>query len=374
MPKNVLDELSSKMAAISGKHALVGPDGFVDKIIHPVKNRYGQGDQFEAMATIEEFGQRILAASGKSANIELFEQYQKLGGNGPIMANCLAAEGLKVKYVGALGQPVHPVFEEFAHRTEAVSICEPGITNALEFSDGKLMLGEMAGLDNITLPRILEVMGEGAFIDAVSRADLIALVNWTMIPNLTALLEGLLTEILPNLGPRESGRHFFFDLCDPAKRSKGDLREVLSVISRFRSHGSVTLGLNHSEGRQGADVLDVGTIGDGAEELKAGATRIRNAMNISCVVVHPREGAACATRDGSWYVQGPFCRKPKISTGAGDHFNAGFSAAEVIGLSPEACLTVAVATSGQYVRTGRSPSLRETARFIESWTSGTLSD
>jgi len=104
MPKNVLDELSSKMAAISGKHALVGPDGFVDKIIHPVKNRYGQGDQFEAMATIEEFGQRILAASGKSANIELFEQYQKLGGNGPIMANCLAAEGLKVKYVGALGQ------------------------------------------------------------------------------------------------------------------------------------------------------------------------------------------------------------------------------------------------------------------------------
>ena len=370
----ILDELSSKMASASNKSALVGMDGFVDKIIKAVGNRYGQGDAFDPIPTIEAFGQRILAAAGKSANIELYEQYQKLGGNGPIMANALAAEGVKVRYIGALGQPVHPVFEEFAHKTDAVSIAEPGITNAVEFEDGKLMLGAMKGLDDITLPRIIEVMGEGAFLDVVNRADLIALVNWTMVPNMTSVLEDMLTKILPNLGPKESGRYFYFDLTDPAKRSKGDLKEVLSVISRYRSHGFVTLGLNHSESRQVAEVLGLGTVGDGAEALKAGATQIRNAMNISCVVVHPREGAAAATRDGAWYVEGPFCKQPKISTGAGDHFNAGYSAAEVIGLSPEACLAVAVATSGQYVRTGRSPSLRETARFIESWTSGGLSD
>jgi len=372
--KKVLDELSKKMAASANKHALVGMDGFVDKIIKPVGNRYGQGNAFDPIPTIEAFGQRVLAAAGKSANIELFEQYQKLGGNGPIMANALVSEGLQVKYVGALGMPVHPVFEDFAKRTSAVSIANPGITNALEFEDGKLLLGEMAGLDDVTLPRILDVMGEGAFLDAVSRADLIALVNWTMVPNMSSLLEDMLTRILPNLGPRESGRYFFFDLTDPAKRSPGDLREVLSVISRYRSYGSVTLGLNHSEARQVAKVLDLGEVGDGADALKSGATLIRNALNISCVVIHPREGAACATRDGAWYIEGPFCRNPKLSTGAGDHFNAGYAAAEVIGLSPESCLTVAVATSGQYVRTGRSPSLRETARFIESWTSGSLSD
>ena len=146
------------------------------------------------------------------------------------------------------------------------------------------------------------------------------------------------------------------------------------MISRFRSHGFVTLGLNLSETRQVCDVLDLGSVGDSGEELKAAATRIRNALNLSCVIVHPREGAACATHDGAYYVEGPFCKNPKISTGAGDHFNAGFAAAEVIGLSPESCLAVAVATSGQYVRTGRSPNLHETAAFIESWTSGTLSD
>jgi sugar/nucleoside kinase (ribokinase family) len=136
----------------------------------------------------------------------------------------------------------------------------------------------------------------------------------------------------------------------------------------------VTLGLNLSEARQVCEVLDLGTIADGAEDLKAGATRIRNALNLSFVVVHPRAGAACATRDGSWYVEGPFCQKPKISTGAGDHFNAGFATAQVLGLQPETALTLAVATSGQYVRTGRSPSLRDSLRFIESWTSGTLTD
>jgi sugar/nucleoside kinase (ribokinase family) len=372
--KHIIEELTQKMAAATNRTALIGLDGFVDKIIKPVGNRFGQGSDFEPIATIEEFGNRILKAAGESANIELYEEYEKLGGNGPIMADAICSQGLKTHYIGALGLPVESVFEEFAKRTHAVSIAPPGITHALEFTDGKLMLGSMKGLDEVTLDRLLEVMGEGAFIDLVNRADLIALVNWTMIPNMTAFLEQMLTRILPNLGPLESGRTFYFDLADPAKRSRGDLREVVHVISRFRSFGSVTLGLNLSEARQVCEVLDLGTIADGAEDLKAGATRIRNALNLSCVVVHPRAGAACATRDGSWYVEGPFCQKPKISTGAGDHFNAGFATAQVLGLQPETALTLAVATSGQYVRTGRSPSLRDSLRFIESWTSGTLTD
>jgi len=372
--KHVLDELSSKMASASGKSALVGLDGFVDKIIRPVGNRFGQGKDFDPIPTIEQFGRRILDAVGTSANIELYEDYEKLGGNGPIMADALVSAGLQVRYIGALGQPLEDVFKAFAERTKAVSICPPGITHAVEFEDGKIMFGSMKGLDDVTLDRVLEAVGEGAFLDMVNRADLISLVNWTMIPNMTAFLEGMLTKILPNLGPKESGRSFYFDLADPAKRSKGDLKEVLNVISRYRSHGAVTLGLNFSEARQVAGVLEAGDAEDSPDGLKAAATRIRSALNLTCVVIHPRAGAACATRDGAWYVDGPLCKAPKISTGAGDHFNAGFAASEVIGLSPESRLAVAVATSGQYVRTGRSPSLRETARFIENWTSGNLSD
>lgn len=370
----VLEELSSKMATATDKQALLGLDGFVDKIISAVASRHGQGTDFDAFPTIESFGQRILDAAGESANIELYENYDKLGGNGPIMANAIAANHVKVKYIGALGKPVHPVLQEFADKSDAVSIADPGITNAVEFEDGKIMFGSMKGLDDVTYDSIIETMGEGAFLDAVNRADLIGLVNWTMIPNMTQLFEDLLTKVLPNIGPKESGRYFYFDLADPAKRSRADLKEVLSVISRFRSFGFVTLGLNLAESRQVSDVLGLAEVIDGGDGLKAAATRIRNALNLSCVVIHPREGAAAATKDGAWWQEGPFCKNPKISTGAGDHFNAGYATAEVIGLSPESCLAVAVATSGQYVRTAKSPSLQDTLGFIESWTSGTLSD
>jgi sugar/nucleoside kinase (ribokinase family) len=372
--EKILEDLANRMATASSKTALVGMDGFIDKIVKPVANRYGQGPAYEPFPTIAAFGQRILDAAGKSANIELYEEYQKLGGNGPIMANALLSEGLSVQYIGALGQPIEPVFKEFAQKTHAVSLSPPGVTHALEFEDGKLMLGRTTPLEAITFERILEVMGEGAFHDAINRTDLVAIVNWTMIPNMTPLLEGLLTRVLPYLGPRENGRTFFFDLADPAKRSKSEIAEVLSVISRFRSYGSVTLGLNYAEACQCAEVLEVKNPGTDPEELKLAATRIRNELNLGCVVIHPRESAACATHDGAWHVEGPFCKNPKLSTGAGDNFNAGFAAAQVIGLHPESCLAVAVATSGQYVRNARSPSLRETHRFIESWTSGRLSD
>lgn len=372
--QKVLDDISAKQAHAANKIAIIGLDGFVDKIVKPIASRHGPGEDFEPIPSIEAFGNRILDAAGKSTNIELFEDVEKLGGNGPIMADAVAASGFKTNYIGALGIPVHPVFEDFAKRTSAVSIAQPGVTHALEFADGKIMLGAMADLENVTLDRIIEVMGEGAFLDSVNRADLVALVNWTMLPNMTPLLEGLLSRILPNLGPRESGRTFYFDLTDPAKRSRRELKEVLGVIARFRSFGAVTLGLNLSEACQVAEVLGLRQIENNPDALKSGAGRIRTALNLSCVVIHPREGAACSTREGECHVDGPYCANPRISTGAGDHFNAGFAAAQVLGMAPETCLAVAVATSGQYVRTARSPSLRQTASFIESWTQGKLSE
>ena len=45
-------------------------------------------------------------------------------------------------------------------------------------------------------------------------------------------------------------------------------------------------------------------------------------------------------------------QQPKISTGAGDHFNAGFCLGRVLGFWLAESLCAGVATSGYYVRTG----------------------
>ena len=61
---------------------------------------------------------------------------------------------------------------------------------------------------------------------------------------------------------------------------------------------------------------------------------------------------------------GPFVQQPKISTGAGDHFNAGFCLGRVLGFGLEESLCTGVATSGYYVRTAESPTAQQLAEFI----------
>jgi hypothetical protein len=361
-----LDELRTRRASISGKCALVGLDGFVDCIVHPVATRHGQGEAFEPMATIEEFGRRVLGAAGKSTNIEFYPLLDKLGGNGPIMANALLAAGLRLTCIGALGRPaLHPVFHEMARRAEVVSLCEPAFTTAVEFTDGKIMLGMMKSFDEITYARIVEVMGEGALLDSLARADLVALVNWTMIPNMTAILEELAGRVFPALPPRE--RVFFFDLADPEKRSTSDLAVVLRAISRFQAFGRVTLGLNLKEAQQVFAVLGFGRETEDENGLRSMARQIRQKLDLGTVAIHPTDSAACATRDDTWWIPGPYTTKPLITTGAGDHFNAGFVTGQLLGLGPEACLGLGVCTSGCYVRTGRSPALGDLETFLTQW-------
>ena len=108
--------------ALRERKVLVGFDGFVDNIVAPVATRHGSGDAFKPIETTREFAELIRkAGDGKNANIELFRRLQKVGGNGPILANALSIAGCHVGYVSGLGWPsLHQVFKEFAERTEAI--------------------------------------------------------------------------------------------------------------------------------------------------------------------------------------------------------------------------------------------------------------
>src|SRR5215813_3207740 len=184
--------LSENVKRASQMTAFVGLDGFVDEILHVVDKRES-AEKYTRLPTIAQLAERLAAAAGRSTNVELVSQLNKLGGNGPIMANALASFGLKVSYLGILGYPnIHPVFAEFARRADVHSIAEPGYTDALEFEDGKIMLGKHQSLTQMNWENIQSRFGRDKFAQKFGSADLVGFVNWTMLTSMSEIWSSVL--------------------------------------------------------------------------------------------------------------------------------------------------------------------------------------
>jgi len=345
----------------------VGFDGFVDHIIAVVAKRESP-TQYAAIPTIADFGGRISAAAGKSANFELVIKQSKIGGNGPIMANALCSYDYQVTAIGVLGgDSIDPVFAPLASRAvRTISLGPPAVTDALEFSDGKLMLGKLLPMDAVTYERLLAKLGADGLKAAFHDADGIATVNWTMSLGMTEIWNRLADEVLPGL--RSDRPRWFIDLADPAKRTISDLQAAIAAMKKLQRHVDVVLGMNEMECRQVLHALGRAWP-DAKDDLaasRAGCEAVKAATGLSMTVCHMVKSAAVAWDGGSAAANGFFEPKPKITTGAGDHFNAGFFAAVLAGISPDLAIQIGAATSGTYVRSAVSPARAQVAAFLRS--------
>jgi sugar/nucleoside kinase (ribokinase family) len=358
-------ELLNAVSKVSQMKAFIGLDGFVDEILHVVDKRENV-DKYTRLPTIGQLAERLAGAAGRSTNIELVSQLTKLGGNGPIMGNALASIGLKVTYLGILGYPnLHPVFADFAKRAEVHSIAEPGYTDALEFEDGKIMLGKHQSLKQMNWENIKSRFGKEKFASYFGSADLVGFVNWTMLTNMSDIWDAVLSEVCPSMtGPR---RMLFIDLADPEKRTKEDISRALRLITAFQKHFDVILGLNEKESEEIGKNLGLNTKDHSPEGLQRLCKEIHDLVKVNTLVVHPTSYALASGPDGVALVEGPFTPKPKITTGAGDHFNSGFCLGKLLRLSTQHCLLTGVSTSGFYVRTAQSPSLSDLAGLLRNW-------
>ena len=358
-------QLLASVSRAAQMTAFVGLDGFVDDILHVVDKRES-ADKYVRLPTIAQLAERLAAAAGRSTNVELVSQLNKLGGNGPIMANALASFGLKVTYLGILGYPnLHPVFADFAKRAEVHSIAEPGYTDALEFEDGKIMLGKHQSLKEMNWENIKARFGQDKFSAKFSSADLVGFVNWTMLTHMSDIWAAVLKEVCPGMkGPR---RKLFIDLADPEKRTSGDILRALELVAAFQKHFDVVLGLNEKESMEIGKALGLKTSDHSPEGLTALCQAIHQRVRVDTLIVHPTAYALASGPDGTALVQGPFTPKPKITTGAGDHFNSGFCLGKLLGFPTDRCLLTGVATSGFYVRTGQSPAIPDLAKLLRNW-------
>jgi len=358
-------QLQANTTKVADLNSFVGLDGFVDEILHVVDKREST-DKYQRLTTIAKYAERLAAAAGKSTNVEMVSQLTKLGGNGPIMANALASFGMKVCYLGILGYPnLHPVFTDFAKIAEVHSIAEPGYTDALEFEDGKIMCGKHKSLREMNWENIKGRFGADNFTARLHASQFIGFVNWTMLTSMNDTWSAILEEVCPKLtGPR---RTIFFDLADPEKRTREDILVALSLITRFEKYFDVILGLNEKEAYEVGGHLDMNTSDHSPEGLLKLATQIRDRVAVNTVVVHPVTFALAVSQGDSAIVEGPFTPKPLITTGAGDHFNAGFCLGKLLGFDNAKAVLTGVSTSGFYVRSAKSPNVSDLVGLLNNW-------
>ena len=349
---------------------LVGLDGFVDEIIHMVDQRF-DFQNYSRIPTLDALGARIQNAAGHSTNLEMVPQQQKLGGNGPILSNALLAMGVRLSYVGALGHPTpHPVFAEMAANAHRVYLTSnPGQSLCLEFDDGKLILGKHSTLKDITWARFKEVVGPPEHIAAlIAQMDLFGMENWTMLPHMGEIWQGLIDEVFPLLPDWEAtGRpapFAFFDLADPEKRTPEDIRHALAQIAAFGQKFRVALGLNEKELYEIAHVLGIQDKTAPRGDLNMPVQAVYQRLGIFCLVVHSPQRACCWLDNTFAHVDSLFCAKPKLKTGAGDNFNAGFCLGLALGFPAHLVLTLGVCTAGYYVRHAHSPSYAQVLQFV----------
>jgi hypothetical protein len=367
--------------------ALVGFDGYVDKIQKVVRSKNGTTSVY--YDTITQIADHVATLAGVSGQIEIRNLELKLGGNAPIMANSLGALGIKNTCIGTMGYPdLNNVFEEMNPNCEVVSIAEPAQTNALEFNDGKIIFSEVSTFEQLTWTYVAAVAGIDKLTKWIYESQVVAFVDWANLNHCTDIWQGILEDIIVNLNPAPSEReqntfyfssknltkgdsngmrhkNFFFDLCDPTKRSKEEILAALAVINRYKPYGRVTLGINENEARKVYTALD-GENGE-STDLQTITAYIFSKIKIHQVLVHPTDRSIICNKNGVFEVKGRLVPEPRILTGGGDNLNAGFCLGLLMDLPIQQTMLLGMATSGAYISNGMSPEIGDLINYLEVW-------
>lgn len=316
------------------RKVFVGFDGYVDRIVRIIRKcELGKNPEF--YPTIESFAERTHQAAGLSCEFEIYRQEERLGGNAPILAKALAALGADVTMVAAVD---HPIFDTLRKNAKVYSVGIPAECMNIEFDDGKLMMPDSTPMSEMNYQTLVQKIGEEKLKEMVGSASVAALVNYCGILQAYDLWKGFLEHIAV------PGKMWFFDIADPTKYPAEHLIRCLELLREYRAFGEVVLGVNRNEASFLMNALQTS---DEAEIVKRGY--------VDTLLVHPREGVSVIDASGETFVKGRLVEHPLVSTGGGDHFNAGYCYGRMLGMNKTEAAALGTRVSGAFVASGQSP-------------------
>jgi hypothetical protein len=346
---------------LSNKTAFLGFDACIDNIVRVVRDR-SENDVTDFFSDSNQLGEFLLKLDNKSCGLELQTKLSKIGGNMVITGNALGNLGINVECVGTFGFPeILPVFRSMSANCSLYTIGETITATALEFNNSKVIMFDPGPYNNLTWNGIKDLLGTDRIREMISGKKLISFVNWSEIENSTQIWKGILDDILPSVDFNRSKPFFFTDFSDCSRKSKSEIQIAVDLLGKFRNYFKVNLSLNQNEATLIGRALDLQENIADEEFVKT----LFRAINTDVLVIH-RVNDALAY-DGVAYEKCDtfFCKEPKLLTGGGDNFNAGYCYSLFKELDLFQSLIVANAVSGSYVKTGISPDVDNLIKFLE---------
>ena len=355
----IIHFLRQNIPLLREKQILAGFDGFVDTIVKPVL-RFGTNGETEFFRSIDEFGAFIAEHSHKSSSIQYEVLEKKPGGNMPNFVMALDALSLYPTAVGMLSTEsgdIDPIFGKLGKQRYSYLSAGPAI--AFEFEDGKILFSPatIAGISRgeSMFSRIEKVFPQ--FSGSAANADLTVFLNWSELPFAQDLWSDIYAKTLDS-SATDKNRYVLFDLCDTAAKNLTEIEELLSLIGKISLRRRTILSMNKNE------TLDICRKVTGQRcSAEEAAQLLFKHFTVDELVIHQHTESITLSAGGMVRKQCVLNKNPKISTGAGDHFNAAYCLASLAGLPAAEKLIFANAYSGAYIAKGSSPNLLDIENF-----------
>ncbi|WP_410766353.1 hypothetical protein [Haloferax sp. DFSO60] len=346
---------------VEGGRVVFGFDGYIDRVREVVSERQS-ATEFDRVSTLDAFADRVNSSieAESSLSFEWIQRGVRTGGHVSHLARAFGEFGFDPAIVGCLGHPPEdPFIEEFGEFT-LESIGSPGYTDAVEFTDGKLMLTEIGTLMTLDWDAIESRVGIDRLAELIDGSDLFGMGYWSEMPELPDVARGLREELWPTLSdPPET---LLLDPGDLRKRESDVVAEGVEQVSNLDDVVDVAVSANRYETRYLAQL-----VGAPESDFVAESQAAFEHLGVTRFVGHGIDAAHLVDANGLASVQVPRTDDPVLTTSSGDHFNAGLALGHILGLDPHEMLVLGNAVAGHFVRNGTPPTYLEIRNFVSSY-------